>query len=81
MAKRKNYPEEFKRDAVDLVRSSTDRSLTDIAHSLGIQLETLRKVASVMMLVPFSLPRVVPGRTCPQSTTSAPRSSAIAASS
>ncbi|MEU5599880.1 transposase, partial [Streptomyces sp. NPDC020298] len=43
MAKRKNYPEEFKRDAVDLVRSSTDRSLTDIAHSLGVHLETLRK--------------------------------------
>ncbi|WP_405898613.1 transposase [Streptomyces sp. NBC_00727] len=43
MAKRKNYPEEFKRDAVDLVRSSPDRSLTDIAHGLGIHLETLRK--------------------------------------
>ncbi|WP_329536928.1 transposase (plasmid) [Streptomyces sp. NBC_01450] len=43
VAKRKNYPEDFKRDAVDLVRSSTDRSLTDIAHSLGIHLETLRK--------------------------------------
>jgi transposase len=43
VAKRKNYPEEFKRDAVDLVRSSADRSLTDIAHSLGIHLETLRK--------------------------------------
>ncbi|WP_327281031.1 MULTISPECIES: transposase [unclassified Streptomyces] len=43
MAQRKNYPEEFKRDAVDLVRSSPDRSLTDIAHGLGIHLETLRK--------------------------------------
>ncbi|MFF7403016.1 transposase [Streptomyces murinus] len=43
MAKRKNYPEEFKRDAVDLARSSPDRSLTDIAHGLGIHLETLRK--------------------------------------
>lgn len=43
MAKRKNYPEEFKRDAVDLVHSSPDRSLTDIAHGLGIHLETLRK--------------------------------------
>ncbi|WP_405869905.1 transposase [Streptomyces zaomyceticus] len=43
MAKRKNYPEEFKRDAVDLVRSSPERSLTDIAHGLGIHLETLRK--------------------------------------
>lgn len=42
MAKRKNYPEEFKRDAVDLVRSSKDRTLTDIARSLGIHLETLR---------------------------------------
>lgn len=42
MAKRKNYPEEFKRDAVALARSSKDRSLTDIARSLGIHLETLR---------------------------------------
>ena len=42
MAKRKNYPEEFKRDAVDLVRSSKDRTLTDIARSLGVHLETLR---------------------------------------
>ncbi|MGW4106028.1 transposase [Streptomyces sp. NPDC004976] len=42
VAKRKNYPEEFKRDAVDLVRSSKDRTLTDIARSLGIHLETLR---------------------------------------
>ncbi|WP_405898257.1 transposase [Streptomyces sp. NBC_00727] len=43
MAKRKSYPEEFKRDAVDLVRSSPDRSLTDIGQGLGIHLETLRK--------------------------------------
>ncbi|MEU4955708.1 transposase, partial [Streptomyces lavendulae] len=43
MAKRKNYPEECKRDTVDLVRSSPDRSVTDIAHGLGIHLETLRK--------------------------------------
>ncbi|MFE1029281.1 transposase [Streptomyces sp. NPDC058818] len=42
VAKRKNYPEEFRRDAVDLVRSSKDRTLTDIARSLGIHLETLR---------------------------------------
>ncbi|MFF8717072.1 transposase [Streptomyces sp. NPDC015184] len=43
MAKRKNFPEGFKRDAVGLVRSSPDRSLTDIAHGLGIHLEALRK--------------------------------------
>ncbi|WP_328886486.1 transposase [Streptomyces sp. NBC_00316] len=43
MAKRKNYPEEFRRDAVPLARSSKDRSLTDIARSLGSHLETLRK--------------------------------------
>ncbi|MCD9875375.1 transposase [Streptomyces guryensis] len=42
VAKRKNYPEEFKRDPVDLARSSKDRTLTDIARSLGIHLETLR---------------------------------------
>ena len=42
VAKRKNYPDEFKRDAVDLVLSSKDRTLTDIARSLGAHLETLR---------------------------------------
>ncbi|MDH6222696.1 hypothetical protein [Streptomyces pseudovenezuelae] len=31
VAKRRNFPDEFKRDAVDLVRSSKDRTLTDIA--------------------------------------------------
>jgi hypothetical protein len=34
VAKRKNYPPEFKRDALDLVYSSKDRSLTDIARGL-----------------------------------------------
>lgn len=43
VAKWKNYPPEFKRDALDLVHSSKDRSLTDIARGLGIHLETLRK--------------------------------------
>lgn len=33
---RKNYPDEFKRDAWDLVGSSPDRSLTDIAHGLRV---------------------------------------------
>ncbi|MEV6332097.1 transposase [Streptomyces sp. NPDC051909] len=42
MVQRKNYPEEFKRDAVDLVRSSPDRSRTDVAHGLGVHLEALR---------------------------------------
>jgi hypothetical protein len=32
VAKRRNFPDEFKRDAVDLVRSSKDRTLTDIAR-------------------------------------------------
>ncbi|MFE2062764.1 hypothetical protein ACFXDH_10195 [Streptomyces sp. NPDC059467] len=35
MAKRKKCPEEFNGDAVDLVWSSTDRSLTDIAHDIS----------------------------------------------
>ena len=43
VAKRKNYPPEFKRDALDLVHSSKDRSVADIARGLGIHLETLRK--------------------------------------
>lgn len=43
VAKRRNFPDEFKRDAADLVRSSKDRTLTDIAWGLGIHLETPRK--------------------------------------
>lgn len=42
VAKRRSRPDEFKRDAVDLVRCSKDRTLTDIPRSLGIPLETLR---------------------------------------
>lgn len=36
------YPEEFRREAVELVRSSPDRSLAEIAKSLGISDQTLR---------------------------------------
>jgi len=35
------YPEQFRRDAVDLVRSS-DRSLREIGRELGVNHETLR---------------------------------------
>ena len=42
VARRRSFPDEFKRDAVDLVRSSKDRTLTDIARGPGIHLETLR---------------------------------------
>lgn len=40
MAQGKGYPEEFRREAVDLVRSS-DRSQADVAESLGISKQTL----------------------------------------
>jgi transposase len=36
------YPEQFRRDAVELVRSSPDRSLREIGRELGVNHETLR---------------------------------------
>jgi transposase len=36
------YPEEFRREAVQLVRSSPDRTIADIAGSLGVSDQTLR---------------------------------------
>ncbi|WP_423229318.1 transposase, partial [Streptosporangium minutum] len=38
----KNYPPEFKADAVALVLSRPDRTITSIARDLGISRETLR---------------------------------------
>jgi transposase len=36
------YPEEFRRDAVELVRSSPHRTLREIGRELGVNHETLR---------------------------------------
>jgi transposase len=36
------YPEQFRRDAVELVRSSPGRSLREIGRELGVNHETLR---------------------------------------
>ncbi|PZG56082.1 hypothetical protein C1I98_01885 [Spongiactinospora gelatinilytica] len=38
----KNYPPEFKSDAVALVLSRPDRTITSIARDLGVSRETLR---------------------------------------
>uniref|UniRef100_UPI003F53B897 transposase n=1 Tax=Streptosporangium sp. V21-05 TaxID=3446115 RepID=UPI003F53B897 len=38
----KNYPSEFKSDAVALVLSRPDRTITSIARDLGVSRETLR---------------------------------------
>lgn len=38
----KNYPPEFKADAVALVLSRPDRTITSIARDLGVSRETLR---------------------------------------
>jgi transposase len=37
------YPEEFRRDAVALVRSSPERTVAEIARELGVNHETLRQ--------------------------------------
>lgn len=39
----KRYPAEFKRDAVELVRSSPDRTVAEIATELGVSDQSLRK--------------------------------------
>lgn len=36
------YPEEFRREAVELVRSSPERTIADIARSLGVSDQSLR---------------------------------------
>ncbi|MEU4088711.1 transposase [Streptomyces aureus] len=41
MARGKPYPEEFKKDAVELVLSSPERPVADIARSLGVHKATL----------------------------------------
>jgi transposase len=42
VARPSKYPEEFRRDAVELVRSSPGRSLREIGRELGVNHETLR---------------------------------------
>ncbi|GAA3457208.1 transposase [Dactylosporangium matsuzakiense] len=42
MPRPSKYPEEFRRDAVELVRSSPGRSLREIGRELGVNHETLR---------------------------------------
>jgi transposase len=39
----KRYPAEFKRDAVELVRSSPHRTVAEIAAELGVSDQSLRK--------------------------------------
>ncbi|MEU4522096.1 transposase [Amycolatopsis sp. NPDC024027] len=41
MSRRSKYPEQFRRDAIELVNSS-DRPLRQIARELGVNHETLR---------------------------------------
>ena len=40
------YPEEFKTEAVQLARSSPERSIRQLAYELGIADQTLRKTGS-----------------------------------
>ncbi|MFI5590028.1 transposase [Amycolatopsis sp. NPDC051758] len=46
MSRRSKYPEQFRRDAVELVNSS-DRPLRQIARELGVNHETLRSWVNV----------------------------------
>ena len=43
MPRPSKYPEEFRRDAVALVKSSPDRTIAEIARELGVNHETLRQ--------------------------------------
>lgn len=42
MPRPSKYPEQFRRDAVELVRSSPGRTLREIGRELGVNHETLR---------------------------------------
>ena len=42
MPRPSKYPEEFRRDAVELVRSSPHRTLREVGRELGVNHETLR---------------------------------------
>ena len=46
MPRPSKYPEEFRRDAVELVLSSPQRPLRDVARELGVNHETLRNWVS-----------------------------------
>ena len=46
MSRRSKYPEQFRRDAIELVNSS-DRPLRQIARELGVNHETLRSWVNV----------------------------------
>lgn len=43
MSRPSKYPEEFRRDAVALVKASPERAVADIARELGVNHETLRQ--------------------------------------
>lgn len=43
MPRPSKYPEEFRRDAVALVKSSPERTVAEIARKLGVNHETLRQ--------------------------------------
>ena len=43
MPRLSKYPEEFRRDAVALVKSSPERTVAEIARELGVNHETLRQ--------------------------------------
>lgn len=42
MPRPSKYPEEFRRDAVELVRSSPGRTIREVGRELGVNHETLR---------------------------------------
>lgn len=44
MPRPSKYPEEFRRDAVELVLASPQRTVSEIAKELGLNRETLREV-------------------------------------
>ncbi len=43
MPRPSKYPEEFRRDAVALVKASPERTVAEIARELGVNHETLRQ--------------------------------------
>lgn len=56
MPRPSKYPEQFRRDAVELVRSSPTRSLREIGRELGVNHQTLRGWVNAIKRAEQSVP-------------------------
>lgn len=57
MPRPSKYPEEFRRDAVELVRSSPGRTIREVGRELGVNHETLRNWVNAARRAEQAAPR------------------------